>query len=142
MHMFCKWSLNMPSSTGRLQMQISSMGLEIARSRSPDRPEARRRCMWRRRTATAPWQSGSWRPAPRSTLTTKLAAASELISALGRGRWAKAQRKETLETRGFEVDKISSTLGTKWDIFCNAQCRQSKQHISSKQQRVQIFISG
>ena len=101
MHMFCKWLLNMSSSPRRLRMQISSMGLEIAQSRSPDRPEARRRCIGRRTTATAPWRSGSWRPAPRSTLATRTAAASELISASGRGRWAKAQRKETLETRGF-----------------------------------------
>ena len=123
MPMFCRWSLNMPSSTGRLQMQISSMGLEIARSRSPDRPEARRRCISRRSTATAPWRSGSWRPAPRSTLATKLAAASERISALGRGRWAKAQRKERLETRGFEVDEI---LEAQWSERCCLCFRDSK----------------
>ena len=46
MPMFCKLSLNMPSSPRRLQMQISSMGLEIARSRSSGPPRGETPLHW------------------------------------------------------------------------------------------------
>ena len=67
-----------------------------------DRPKAARRCILRRRMATAPWRSGFWRPAPRSTLATETAAASELFMA----QWT------------------SSTLGTCCFLSCHPKTEQ------------------